>query len=89
MASDDSIDEYKESFLLYDRLGDDKIDQSQIGDVLRALGANPTESDVKKITKNLDCARNGKDRVSFEQFFPVFQNLRDRQRKDAGILFIF
>lgn len=40
----------QETFQLFDNRGDNKIHISQIGDALRALGQNPTESDVKKFT---------------------------------------
>lgn len=44
--------EFKEAFLLYDRTGDCKITLSQVGDVLRALGTNPTNAEVKKVLGN-------------------------------------
>merc|ERR1712179_448970 len=47
--NEDQIAEFQEAFLLYDQRGDGKIPVSQIGDVMRALGQNPTESDVKKL----------------------------------------
>ena len=40
----------QETFQLFDNRGDNKIHILQIGDALRALGQNPTESDVKKFT---------------------------------------
>lgn len=42
--------DFQEAFQLFDSRGDNKIHVSQIGDALRALGQNPTESDVKKFT---------------------------------------
>lgn len=41
--------EYQEAFSLFDNRGDGKISVSQLGDVLRALGQNPTEAEVKKV----------------------------------------
>lgn len=70
----------EESFLLYDRCGDNKIDCSQIGEVLRALGINPTEYEIKKIIKEIDST--GEKRVSFGEFYPMFQSLRDRHKKE-------
>ena len=37
------ISEYKDAFSLFDKRGDNCIDTVQLGDVLRALGQNPTE----------------------------------------------
>lgn len=42
--------EFQEAFSIFDQKGDGKIQVSQIGEVLRALGQNPTESDVKKLS---------------------------------------
>lgn len=44
--------DFKEAFLLFDRTGDSKITLSQVGDVLRALGTNPTNAEVKKVLGN-------------------------------------
>ena len=44
--------EFKEAFLLFDRTGECKITLSQVGDVLRALGTNPTNAEVKKVLGN-------------------------------------
>jgi len=41
----------EEAFQLFDNRGDNKIHISHIGNALRALGQNPTESDVKKFTQ--------------------------------------
>lgn len=43
--------EMEEAFQLFDNRGDNKIHISNIGNALRALGQNPTESDVKKFTQ--------------------------------------
>lgn len=41
--------EFKEAFELYDRVGDGKIQFSQCGDVMRALGQNPTNAEVLRV----------------------------------------
>ena len=46
--------EYRDAFALFDKRGDNKIDSDQIGDVLRALGLNPTQQEVKKIVQEID-----------------------------------
>lgn len=38
----------QETFSLFDSKGDGKISGRQLGDVLRAMGQNPTEAEVKK-----------------------------------------
>lgn len=61
--------EFQEAFQLFDNRGDGKIHVAQIGDALRALGQNPTESDVKKYTHQ----HKSDERVSFEVFLPIYQ----------------
>lgn len=46
--------EYRDAFTLFDKRGDNKIDSDQIGDIMRALGLNPTQADVKKIVQEVD-----------------------------------
>lgn len=83
LAPEESIEECKEAFYLFDRRGDKKVECSQIGEVMRALGTNPTESEISKIIRNLDTDSTGVKRVSFEEFFPFYQNLLDRQKKSG------
>ncbi|KAG0728607.1 Myosin-2 essential light chain [Chionoecetes opilio] len=59
--SEDQIIEFQEAFCIFDQKGDGKIQVSQIGEVLRALGQNPTEADVKKLSHQ---HRPGTDRGS-------------------------
>nr|KAF6374659.1 myosin light chain 6 [Pipistrellus kuhlii] len=47
--TEDQTAEFKEAFQLFDRTGDGKILYSQCGDVMRALGQNPTNAEVLKV----------------------------------------
>jgi len=40
--------------MLFDRRGDGKIESAHLGEVLRALGLNPTQADVQKALKEID-----------------------------------
>ena len=42
------LSDCQETFSLFDNRGDGKIYAHQLGEVLRALGQNPTEAEVKK-----------------------------------------
>lgn len=44
--------EFKEAFLLFDKTGNGKISYSLCGDVMRALGQNPINSEVLKVLGN-------------------------------------
>lgn len=44
--------EFKEAFLLFDRVGEGKILYNQCGDVMRALGQNPINGEILKVLGN-------------------------------------
>ncbi|KAL1463260.1 hypothetical protein WDU94_015027 [Cyamophila willieti] len=79
-----SIDEYLEAFQLFDNRGDNKIHVSQIGNVLRALGQNPTECDVKKYSQQ----HKSDERISFEVFLPIYQAISKGRSADTADDFI-
>ena len=47
-----AVSEFQEAFQIFDIKGDGQIHVAQIGDVLRALGQNPTEAEVKKLCQS-------------------------------------
>lgn len=46
--------EYKEAFSLFDRDNDGRIQASELGTLMRALGRNPTEAEVREYIKSID-----------------------------------
>uniref|UniRef100_A0A7N5P4T8 Myosin light chain 1/3, skeletal muscle isoform n=2 Tax=Caniformia TaxID=379584 RepID=A0A7N5P4T8_AILME len=80
--SKEQQDEFKEAFLLFDRTGECKITLSQVGDVLRALGTNPTNAEVKKVLGNPSNEEMNAKKIEFEQFLPMMQAISNN--KDQG-----
>uniref|UniRef100_A0A8C0GJD1 Myosin light chain 6 n=3 Tax=Testudinoidea TaxID=8486 RepID=A0A8C0GJD1_CHEAB len=74
--------EFKEAFQLFDRTGDGKILYSQCGDVMRALGQNPTNAEVMKVLGNPKSDEMNMKTLSFEQFLPMMQTIA--KNKDQG-----
>lgn len=60
----------KEIFQLYDATGGDTIEVNKLGQVLRAAGLNPTNSEVHKVERDV-----GKTTVSFEEFLPIYNSV--------------
>ena len=58
----------EESFVIYDTLGDHKIDIILLGDVLRGLGLNPTEGEVQKIIKELESSGSNRYLIHLNSF---------------------
>jgi myosin light chain 6 len=69
--SEDQIAEYQETFSLFDNKGDGKIFAHQLGEVLRSVGQNPTEAEVKKCGYHQDPDK----RITFEQFLPILATI--------------
>jgi len=76
--TDRQLEDITDGFGLYDTIGDGKVDSCRLGEVLRAVGQNPTNVEVAKIIKQLD--PKGNRRVSFDEFLPVYQSLRAKNR---------
>jgi myosin light chain 6 len=79
ILADKEIRDLRECFLLYDKIGDDNIDSSQLGEVLRGLGQNPTNAEIKKNIAELD--PEGTNRISFEEFLPIYQSFKGKKAK--------
>ncbi|KAB1269764.1 Myosin light chain 6B [Camelus dromedarius] len=77
-----NYEEFKEAFQLFDRTGDGKILYSQCGDVMRALGQNPTNAEVLKVLGNPKSDEMNVKVLDFEHFLPMLQTVA--KNKDQG-----
>ena len=57
--SQETLDEYKEAFNLFDRNGDGNITTAELGTVMRSLGQNPTEAELADMVNSIDVDGNG------------------------------
>lgn len=48
--------------------------------MLRALGQNPTEAEVKRLVQD---QKNDGGRISFEQFLPILQDVSSKKMTDT------
>lgn len=84
--TDREMDDLRDNFGLYDTVGDGKVESSNVGQVLRSCGLNPTKAEVEKVKRDLD--PNGNKRISFEEFVPVMMSFRSRKHKYGQESFI-
>ncbi|XP_075922324.1 myosin light polypeptide 6-like isoform X3 [Petromyzon marinus] len=80
--NEDQIADFKEAFSLFDRTGDLRIGYNQCGEVIRALGQNPTNADVLKLLGNPKPDEMSTKTLDFEQFLPMLSTIA--KSKDQG-----
>ncbi|EDO47386.1 predicted protein [Nematostella vectensis] len=65
---EEQLTEFRDGFMLFDQIGDGNINYDQIGKMLRAMGLNPIDGEVKKVEADFKT----KERVSFEEWLPIY-----------------
>ncbi|XP_075882410.1 myosin light polypeptide 6 isoform X2 [Nelusetta ayraudi] len=80
----DQIHEYREAFMLFDKVGEGRISYIQCADVMRALGQNPTDAEIVKVLGNPKAEAMNTKTLDFEQFLPMYQAIA--KNKDQGSL---
>ncbi|XP_020829378.1 calmodulin [Phascolarctos cinereus] len=75
--SEEQIAEFKEAFSLFDKDSDGCITTKELGTVMRSLGQNPTEAELKSMIGEIDTDGNG------TIDFPEFLSMMARKMKDT------
>jgi len=57
--SDEQIAEFKEAFSVFDKKGDGIVTTKELETVMKSLGLNPSESELKSMLKDVDDDGNG------------------------------
>ncbi|KAF9309391.1 hypothetical protein BG003_009802 [Podila horticola] len=71
---------FKEAFSLFDRKGKGQIEATNLGDLLRALGQNPTQAQVRELVAQAD--PSGSNAITFDTFITAL--MRPDGFKPAG-----
>merc|ERR1711970_1713641 len=69
--SADQIEDFKEAFGLFDRVGDNQVGYNQVADIMRALGQNPTNKCVVEILGKPSSEDMANKRLGFDAFLPM------------------
>ncbi|XP_048357589.1 calmodulin-A-like [Sphaerodactylus townsendi] len=67
--TEDQLAEFKEAFSLFDKDGDGAITTKDLGTVMRSLGHNPTEAELRAMIHDIDT--NGNGTVDFPEFLAL------------------
>ncbi|XP_062383776.1 myosin, light polypeptide 3, skeletal muscle [Sardina pilchardus] len=78
--SADQIEDFKEAFGLFDKVGDSQVAFSQVADIMRALGQNPTNGEVKKLLGSPSAEDMANKRMAFDAFLPLLA-VQDKVQK--------
>ncbi len=68
--------EFRQAFLLYDKDSDGAINPKVLGNVMRTLGQNPTEDELKGLINEFDC--EGLVIILLNFYFILFCFIRQR-----------
>ena len=88
--SEEQIAEYKEAFTLFDRDADGAISTAELGVVMRSVGQNPTESELRDMIGEVDSDGNGT--IDFSEFLAMMAKQvkaddREEELREAFRLF--
>jgi len=88
--TDEQIDEFKEVFNIFDVDQNGTICPKELGIVMRALGQNPSEAELKEMMEDAD--DNGDGVIEFQEFLglmTVLINKVDEDKKEENLLQAF
>ena len=76
--TDAQIEEFKEAFTLYDRNMDGTITSKDLGNVLKAIGQNPSDEETRNLV----------ERVSPFNIFGIFDQTKDKKCEKLNIFLL-
>nr|CDS30599.1 calmodulin [Hymenolepis microstoma] len=88
--TEEDIAEFYEAFTSFDKDGNGLISRSELDDIVRSLGQNPTQGDIKKMMDEVDVDGNGA--IDWNEFLKLMEKkLQDcepeRELKEAFQVF--
>lgn len=85
--TEEQVAEFREAFKIFDKDGDGKIDRTELGTVMRALGQNPTQREIDDLVNEID--QNNDSVINFAEFLTMMARQVKEQDVEAEILEAF
>ena len=80
--TDDQKGEIKEAFNFFDKDKDGSIDITELNNVMKSLGKNPTDSELQSLMKGVDA--DGDGMINYEEFQNMIaKSMRNTNLKEA------
>ena len=78
--SEEQINEFKEVFKLFDTDGSGAISHIELGNVLRQLGQNPTDQELKNLVEEVDI--DGSGQIEFNEFVQMMGRMLEEDEEN-------
>ncbi|CAF0886682.1 unnamed protein product [Adineta ricciae] len=85
--TEEQIQEFRQAFLLYDKDSDGAINPKVLGNVMRTLGQNPTEDELKGLINEFDC--DGKGLIDFDEFLQMMAKRAKEHNEEDELIEAF
>ena len=82
------IAEYKEAFQIFDKHGEGAISSKELGTIMRSLGLNPSDEDLKEIIDSFDNEKNN-NLIDFNSFLIIMAKRKNDIDKEEDLLDAF
>ena len=82
------IAEYKEAFQIFDKHGEGAISSKELGTIMRSLGLNPSDEDLKEIIDSFDNEKNN-NLIDFNSFLVIMAKRKNDIDKEEDLLDAF
>ncbi|KAL7480139.1 hypothetical protein ACHAW6_005848, partial [Cyclotella cf. meneghiniana] len=78
--SDEEVADLKEAFSMFDIDGDGTITIFELKEVMKSLGQNPTDKELKRMIKSVD--DNGDNKIDFQEFLVLMSSKKGNMNDD-------
>ena len=82
--TDEQIAEFKEAFQIFDKDGDGSITTKELGTVMRSLGQNPSDDEIRQMIIDVD--EDKSETIDFKEFLGLMaKKMKENDSEDELI----